>query len=364
MKNTIICSLVIVLCISCFHDSEEKCGKDNLLSVNITEKPIMLSDLYDNAEFVPFENGEKCMLSRVKKTIVKNGCVILLDKDPYATIKVFSTNGEYIRNIGQLGHGKGEYVDIDDFTMNNNGDSIFVLCNNRILVYDNKGTFLFSKDFDIKGVIRRIESCNGGYVCLTEYKGNDYLLHFLDYDFNIKKNIISSGGRIIKEPSEVINPIQVNGKDVWYYNCFNSTFYVVDTDNDYAIKKYRINTDKAYKIEQFDNYVYTNDYDAISNFCVIDSMVFGTMHTSQSGSLPFYWNLNCNEIVVKSPEGWIPNVNAVNTNLYCSIIEQDVFIGLSKQMIYMRKIQNNYQDVSGYINEKNNFILVKLNPKK
>ena len=162
----------------------------------------------------------------------------------------------------------------------------------------------------------------------------------------------------------MINPIQVNGKDVWYYNCFNSTFYVVDTDNDYAIKKYRINTDKAYKIEQFDNYVYTNDYDAISNFCVIDSMVFGTMHTSQSGSLPFYWNLNCNEIVVKSPEGWIPNVNAVNTNLYCSIIEQDVFIGLSKQMIYLRKIQNNYQDVSGYINEKNNFILVKLNPKK
>jgi hypothetical protein len=42
---------------------------------------------------------------------------------------------------------------------------------------------------------------------------------------------------------------------------------------------------------------------------------------------------------------------------------QDVFIGLSKQMIYLRKIQNNYQDVSGYINEKNNFILVKLNPK-
>ena len=69
MKNTIICSLVIVLCISCFHDSEEECGKDNLLSVNITEKPIMLSDLYDNAEFVPFENGEKCMLSRVKKLL-------------------------------------------------------------------------------------------------------------------------------------------------------------------------------------------------------------------------------------------------------------------------------------------------------
>lgn len=144
MKTVFICLLVIMLCASCFHRTENK--NENQLSVISTDGQITLSDLYHKAKFIPFENGEKSMLSSVKKTIVKAGNVFLLDVEPYPSIKVFSTNGEYIRNIGDLGHGKGEYTDIEDFTMDFSGDSVFLLCNNRVLAYDNKGNFLFYKD--------------------------------------------------------------------------------------------------------------------------------------------------------------------------------------------------------------------------
>lgn len=365
MKTVFICLLVIMLCASCFHRTENKNENENQLSVISTNGQITLSDLYHKAKFIPFENGEKSMLSSVKKTIVKAGNVFLLDVEPYPSIKVFSTNGEYIRNIGDLGHGKGEYTDIEDFTMNFSGDSVFLLCNNRVLAYDNKGNFLFYKDIDITGVIRRIESCNGGYVCLTEYKGNDYLLHFLDYNFKTKKDLISSDGRIIKEPSDVVNPIQVYGKKVWYYNWFNSTFYVIDTQDDYKISSFKINTGKACEIDQFEDYVFTSDYDAVSNFFVVENMIFGMFHTAQFGDKPFSWDLKSNEIKVNSYSEWLPYVRAVSSDSYYSILEQDAFIRLSKQMEHLKNFNHNYFDVfSRPRTEKDNFILVELSPKK
>lgn len=369
MKQIVNCSLVFViaLCTSCFHRSKNDEKNEKLLSVNITDEPITLSDLYDKAKIVPLENGENSMISYVKKTIVKDSNVFLYDWEPYPSIKVFSTNGDYIRNIGNLGHGRGEYVDIDDFTISLGGDSVFILCNNSILAYDNKGKFLFNKNVDIHGAIRRIECCSGGYVCLTEYKANDYLLHFLDYDFIIKKELISSGGKIIREPSFVKNPIQVHGKEVWYYNWFNSTFYVVDTQNNYKTSSYRINTDKANKPDQYevDDYVFSNDFDAVSDYVVVDNMIFGWFHVAQFADRPFFWDLNSNEINVTSEHEWIPYIEAISSDTYYSLVDQDSFIRMSKYMEKLDNFDSNYLDVHNRpITEKDNYILIEFSPKK
>ena len=370
MKRFLNYSLVfvLVLCTSCFNRAENESEKDNLLSVNITDEPVTLPDLYDKAKFVPLENGENHMISYAKKVIVKATNVFLYDSEPHPSIKVFSTNGEYIRNIGNLGHGNGEYVTIDDFTMSLNGDSVLILCNNSVLAYDDKGNFLFNKDIDMPGVIRRIECCNGGYVCLTEYKGNDYLLHFLDYDFKIKKELINSDGKIIKEPSSVINPIQVHGKDVWYYNWFTSTFYVVDTQDDYKISSYKINTEKANKPEQYevDDYVFSNDFDAVSYYTVVDNMIFGWFHAAQYPvERPFFWDLNSNEIKVTSNREWLPYVHAVGSDTYYSLMDQESFIRESKEMEKFDNFDSNYFDVYNRpVREKDNYILVEFSPKK
>ena len=370
MKRFLNYSLVfvLVLCTSCFNRAENESEKDNLLSVNITDEPVTLPDLYDKAKFVPFENGENRMISYAKKVIVKATNVFLYDSEPHPSIKVFSTNGKYIRNIGNLGHGNGEYINIDDFTMSLNGDSVLILCNNSVLAYDDKGNFLFNKDIDMPGVIRRIECCNGGYVCLTEYKGNDYLLHFLDYDFKIKKELINSDGKIIKEPSDVINPIQVHGKDVWYYDWFTSTFYVVDTQDDYKISSYKINTEKANKPEQYevDDYVFSNDFDAVSYYTVVDNMIFGWFHAAQYPvERPFFWDLNSNEIKVTSNREWLPYVHAVSSDTYYSLMDQESFIRESKEMEKFDNFDSNYFDVYNRpVREKDNYILVEFSPKK
>ena len=363
MKQILFISLAFILCISCSHIANDKGIEEKLLSVTITDEPVKIKDLYEYARFIPLENGENCMLSRVVKAAVKDTLVYMLDKDPYPSIKVFSTNGRHIRNIGRLGHGKGEYEDIDDFTTNPKGDSLFILCNNRILAYNNKGEFLFQKIIDKKGQIRRIESCNGGYVCLIEHKGDDNLLHFLDYDFEKKRDLISSGGKIIKVPSSVHNPIQVKGKDVWYCHYFTSTLYVVDTQDDYKTTSYRINTDKANKIERFENYVFTNDYDAVTFYSVDGDQIFGFFNVAQEHDWPFIWNLNSEEIIVKHTEEWIPYVKAINSGLHYSIITQDYFIRLSEQFAKQDNLNSNYLEVSNSVTEKDNFVLVELKPK-
>lgn len=358
MKKIYLYLFLVFVGISCSSRIEDNFANDEPLSLKTSNTLLSLSDLFDSVQFVPFENGRQCMLSYAKKTLVRNGRVYVLDQDPHPTIKVFATNGKYIHNIGRIGHGRGEYININDFTINEDGDSIFILYNNRVNAYNQEGNFLFSKDIDIKGVIRRLEACCGGYVCLTEYKGNDFLLHFMDYSFDVKKNLISSDGIIIKEPSEVLYPIQVDGKYVWYYNCFNSTFYVVDTQDNYKISKYNINSDKAYKIEQFENYTFTPNYDAVSSFQVGDGMITGIFHKANYGDMYFRWLLNSDVICVSPMDGWIPYFRVANDNMHYSIMEQDAFIRLHKQMAILDKIKNNYLDVSKMVTEKSNFILV------
>lgn len=360
-------AFLLVLCTSCIHHTENESEDINLLSVNITDEPINLSSLYDKAKFVPLENGENSMISYAKKMMVKDRNVFLYDSEPYPSIKVFSSNGKYVRRIGNLGHGKGEYVDIDDFTMSLTGDSVFILCNNRVLVYDEEGIFLFKKDINLPGIIRRIECCNGGYVCLTEYKGNDYLLHFLDNDFDIKKELIPSEGKIIREPSLVINPIQVHGKDVWYYNWFNSTFYVIDTQDNYKTSSYQIKTEKANKLEQYevDDYAFSNDFDAVSCYKVVDNMVFGRFHVAQYADRPFFWDLGSNEIRVTSEHEWIPYIEAISSDTYYSLVDQDTFIHMSKNMEKLDYFNSNYFDVyNSPITEKDNCILIEFSPRE
>ena len=358
MKKIHLCLLLVLVGISCSKRIEDDFVNEKSLSLKTVSAPLSLSDLFDSVQFVPFENGRQCMLSYAKKTLVRNGCVYVLDQQPRPTIKVFATNGKYIRNIGRIGHGRGEYIDIDDFTINEDGDSIFILCNNRVNAYNQEGTFLFSKHIDIKGVVRRLEACRGGYVCLTEYKGNDFLLHFMDYYFDVRKDLISSDGIIIKEPSEVLYPIQVDGKYVWYYNSFNSTFYVVDTQDGYKISKYNINSDKAYKIEQFKNYAFTTNYDGVSTFHVDDGMITGIFHKANHGDMYFHWEMNSDIMSVIPMDGWIPYFYVANGNMHYSVMEQDAFIRLHKQMAILNKISNNFLDASKMVTEKNNFILV------
>lgn len=363
MKTYLILLLALIV-ISCSSKVEEDFVNDKLLSLKTESTPLALSDLVDSVQFVPFENGRQCMLSYAKKTLVRKGLVYVLDQQPLPTIKVFDLNGKYIRNIGRIGHGRGEYVDIDDFTINELGDSVFILCNNMVNVYSQEGAFLFTKDIDMKGVIRRLEACCGGYVCLTEYKGNDFLLHFMDYGFDVRKDLISSDGIIIKEPSEVLYPIQIYGKYVWYYNYFNSTFYVVDTQDSYEVSKYHLSSDRAYKIEQFEKYIFTNNYDAVSAFQVGDGMITGIFHKANHGDMVFRWSLNSDVISLSPMDGWIPYYMVADGKRHYSVLEQDVFIRLNKQMHILDKISNNYAEVSKMVTEKNNFILVGFNFQK
>ena len=193
-------------------------------------------------------------------------------------------------------------------------------------------------------------------------------MHFLDYDFKIKKELINSDGKIIKEPSSVTNPIQVHGKDVWYYNWFTSTFYVVDTQDDYKISSYKINTEKANKPEQYevDDYVFSNDFDAVSYYRVVDNMIFGWFHAAQYPvERPFFWDLNSNEIKVTSNREWLPYVHAVGSDTYYSLMDQESFIRESKEMEKFDNFDSNYFDVYNRpVREKDNYILVEFSPKK
>ena len=79
---------ILILCNSCMQSSNEL-EKEKQLSVNITDKFISLSDLYDSAKFVPLENGEQCMIGYAKKQLKKTTIFFYSTKNHIHQLKFF-----------------------------------------------------------------------------------------------------------------------------------------------------------------------------------------------------------------------------------------------------------------------------------
>ncbi|GAB3743267.1 hypothetical protein GCM10028816_53570 [Spirosoma lituiforme] len=66
----------------------------------------------------------------------------------FSSLKIFTSNGTFLDNVGRIGQNTGEYLSIDDFFINDN--NIYVLSNNsrQLIIYDIHGKYIKSKQLD------------------------------------------------------------------------------------------------------------------------------------------------------------------------------------------------------------------------
>ena len=199
-----------------------------------------LSEAVYSSSFIIPELTDQSMFSFVDKLEVADSLIYILDTYKAKAVFVYGMDGRFLRKIGSIGQGPGEYLNISDFSIDKKGGNICLFdCNKqKINVYDiHTGKYKSANYIKIESNVEYID--NNLYVSSYYYKqpDPDFLLFKLDQkDFFIEESYFSAkkynkgsyaadyggrsefyntpnGVRFIKNLSDTI--VTVDSKGIW-----------------------------------------------------------------------------------------------------------------------------------------------------
>ena len=97
---------------------------------SITYNPddyFLYSSLYKGVKSIILETNESCLISIISKMEVFENSIIILDGMRARSVYIFDTEGSFVRKIGSVGGGPGEYSRPIDFTIDRENKTIYVL---------------------------------------------------------------------------------------------------------------------------------------------------------------------------------------------------------------------------------------------
>lgn len=144
MIKSIIFLLFIFFISSC--DNMTEARMKNVIPVESSVgnyKIVNIAEYADEIEYIPLETNESSLISEIKQIIYEDGSILIADRANNCYL--FDNTGRFIRNIGGLGNGLGEYLPViqifkcDSF--------VYVIDVAKMSIYDENGIFIDKYDF-------------------------------------------------------------------------------------------------------------------------------------------------------------------------------------------------------------------------
>ena len=159
--------ILFSFCLSCNaqHQQKELPLDGSYYVIDLDDKKevsLPLSLYFKNAQTIILETSKDCLIGDINEFQVFNGYIYVLDAYKAKSLYVFDIEGKFLRKIGTLGRGPGEYIQITDFTLDT--ENMFIFVNdwgNRIHKYQLDGTYVNSINLQAMGAsIRSIQYYN------------------------------------------------------------------------------------------------------------------------------------------------------------------------------------------------------------
>ena len=145
MKNSLL-FLLLLSVFSCSVKQSELSLVDSDYIIDLDEKKnssIPISTYFKSVQTIILETKGECLIGRINELQVFDGYIYVLDRLIAKSLFVFDMNGHFIRKIGSLGNGPGEYNQLTDFTLDTENGAIFLLdFGQRVHKYHLDGTFI------------------------------------------------------------------------------------------------------------------------------------------------------------------------------------------------------------------------------
>jgi hypothetical protein len=108
-----------------------KIGFDNYQSVN-------LSKLADTLLYIKLETDTNCLISEIDQIEADDNYIYVADKVESRLLQ-FTFDGNYNQDIGSVGKGPGEYINIRNMDISTNGDILILDEAGKLIFYSNDG---------------------------------------------------------------------------------------------------------------------------------------------------------------------------------------------------------------------------------
>ena len=161
--GSVIGTLLCLSMYSCSSSNEQSSCSE--LKVDLVLKSPSMDELFSRVEVVPFEDhNDSCLLMRLTRVLPYKDKIYVVDRRRPACY-VFDQNGNFVRQIGRMGNGPGEYFLIEDCIIDEGQQEIILLdCNGIWFVYDMDGNFLRRQIVPDGGACQALVQTEDGYT--------------------------------------------------------------------------------------------------------------------------------------------------------------------------------------------------------
>jgi len=108
---------------------------------NNREESFLYSSLYKGIKTILLETNESCLIGSMKKMRVYDPYIIVLDVSKAKSIFLFDMNGRFVRKIGSVGQGPGEYNTISSIFVDEKDPLLYIETFRTVLKYSWDGVF-------------------------------------------------------------------------------------------------------------------------------------------------------------------------------------------------------------------------------
>lgn len=275
---------------------EEEYQKISILPQKEELKAFDITPFLDTVKYVKLQLTDESIIGTFDKVIIYEDRIYILDTQT-SSLFIYDMDGTYLSKIARVGHGPGEYIQLDFFDIDYENKHILLtdLMAYWIMRYDLDGNFISRHKipFWVEGISSGFEK---GYILYSNFRNNqenmepEYNLLYVDSLMHIKQAYFPYRSSGFKEAA--INfPTPEGGS---FYSTENETYFFFPYGNivyqvtpEKLIGKYlfdfgKYTFDSSYLKNSTALKVYLSDKDfnSLSTFKANDELFFCTMNTN------------------------------------------------------------------------------------
>lgn len=358
-----ICILLLLLIIIASCSESYNSNQQSVEVIVPIERDTCVKQLQNIKEIqiIPLDNNPKCQITRLSKMAVTQNNILILDITNGAKLMSFTSDGKFVKNIGEKGRSKSEVTFIQDFCTNEKGDSVFLLDWTNVKVFDNNGNYLKTYELEDSVHYRYIERDVTGFWCVSNYNGTSHLLHHRNQNFELDGQFVSTGGQDFDECPFLRYPIwKSHGKTI-FCDFFSSSFYIFEQNIQTCC---RIESENIISTNKLNDKMWQDECDYVEKFWYDGKYIYGMMCYDDYLE-KFRIDEENEKCVIYDVFDFDPSVDCYFDGYYYSLVEPIQilrFIEMPDNVLSdsERKVVNAMSGLKEKITEDNNFVIVKI----
>ena len=143
----------------------------DMVSIPITDMETdygKLSDFAEDIKMIPLEFKDECILGEIRKVVMSDSDIFIMERNNPKGVYVFDHMGKYLYKIGNRGQEPEEFVDLSDFSLNEEERVVYLydLMRTKVLAFSYEGDFI--KDIPMNYYADNFEYQNGLFYLYQE----------------------------------------------------------------------------------------------------------------------------------------------------------------------------------------------------